>query len=199
MSLYSLVSSSCWMLHADSTFSCTQTHANNQTPSAYLNVFFLLSSYIIILYYQYIKYKCVLLLCRPPDRRRRDVFGFPNSTFLHEGSGWNSSLGGWDNSTEGIPPIREYPFSEDKVAAESFEISLLRPFTVYRIDLHACNEVMGRCSAGAFVFARTKPAGRSATRTHARTPSEAALFPQRLKPALFFRSGGGRHPREGGV
>lgn len=98
------------------------------------------------------------------------MFGFPNSTFLHEGSGWNSSLGGWDNSTEGIPPIREYPFSEDKVAAESFEISLLRPFTVYRIDLHACNEVMGRCSAGAFVFARTKPAGRSATRTRARLP-----------------------------
>lgn len=116
------------------------------------------------------------------------MFGFPNSTFLHEGSGGNFSLGSWDNSTEGIPPIREYPFSEDKVAAESIEISLLRPFTVYRIDLHACNEVVGRCSAGAFVYARTKPAGKDgdAHALHSDTFSSYCIdsdfsFPQRVQ------------------
>lgn len=153
-------------------------------------------------YFMRIKSHCVLLLSRPPDRRRRDVFGFPNSTFLHEGSGGNSSLGSWDNSTEGIPPIREFPFSEDKVAAESMEISMLRPFTVYRIDLHACNEVVGRCSAGAFVFARTKPAGMRGTHTRCPTlHADSFRFVRRLRPSrvLFFHSGGGRHPREGGV
>lgn len=78
---------------------------------------------------------------------------------LHDGvSKGNTTLGG-DNSTDGMPPIKEYPFSEDKSTAEYLEIPNLRPFTVYRIDLHACNEEVGRCSAGAFVFSRTKPAG----------------------------------------
>lgn len=134
-----------------------------------------------------IKSKCVILLSRPPDRRRRDVFGFPNSTFLHEGSGGNFSLGSWDNGTEGIPPVREYPFSEDKVAAESIEISLLRPFTVYRIDLHACNEVVGRCSAGTFVFARTKPAGWRVTHTRCTlTPSSDCMDSGLFAVFVFF-------------
>ncbi|XP_028442056.1 insulin-like growth factor 1a receptor isoform X2 [Perca flavescens] len=96
---------------------------------------------------------------RPADRRRRDVFGVANNTLLHEGVGrGNTSLGPGDNRTDGIPPIKEYPFSDDKSTAEYFEIPNLRPFTVYRIDIHACNEEVGRCSAGAFVFSRTKPA-----------------------------------------
>ncbi|XP_044049962.1 insulin-like growth factor 1a receptor [Siniperca chuatsi] len=100
-----------------------------------------------------------IFLPRPPDRRRRDVFGVANNTLLHESVGrGNNTLGPGDNSTDGIPPIKEYPFSEDKSAAEYLEIHNLRPFTVYRIDIHACNEEVGRCSAGAFVFSRTKPA-----------------------------------------
>uniref|UniRef100_A0A8C4DZ59 Tyrosine-protein kinase receptor n=1 Tax=Dicentrarchus labrax TaxID=13489 RepID=A0A8C4DZ59_DICLA len=69
----------------------------------------------------------------------------------------NTTLGPGENSTDGIPPIKEYPFSEEKSTAEYLDIPNLRPFTVYRIDLHACNEEVGRCSAGAFVFSRTKP------------------------------------------
>nr|XP_046250354.1 insulin-like growth factor 1a receptor [Scatophagus argus] len=100
-----------------------------------------------------------IFLPRPPDRRRRDVFGLANNTLFHEGGGrGNTTLGPGDNSTDGVPPIKEYPFSEDKSTAEYLEIPNLRPFTVYRIDLHACNEEVGRCSAGAFVFSRTKPA-----------------------------------------
>ncbi|XP_077953871.1 insulin-like growth factor 1 receptor isoform X2 [Gasterosteus aculeatus] len=103
-----------------------------------------------------------IFLPRPPDRRRRDVFGSANDTLLHHGVGrGNSTIGPEDNSTDGIPPIREFPFSEDKSTAEYLEILNLRPFTVYRIDIHACNEEVGRCSAGAFVFSRTKPAGKA--------------------------------------
>lgn len=104
-------------------------------------------------------------LCfRPPDRRRRDVFGLANDTLLHGGVGrGNITLDPGDNSTDGIPPIREYPFSDEKTSAEYLEIPNLRPFTVYRIDIHACNEQVGRCSAGAFVFSRTKPAGKKVT------------------------------------
>lgn len=87
-----------------------------------------------------------------------------NNTLLHEGAGrGNTTLGPGDNSTDGVPPIREYPFAEDKSTTESLEIPNLRPFTVYRIDIHACNEEVGRCSAGSFVFSRTKPAGEKHT------------------------------------
>ncbi|KAM7396670.1 hypothetical protein PAMP_019694 [Pampus punctatissimus] len=103
-----------------------------------------------------------IFLPRPPDRRRRDLFGVANNTLLHEGAGrGNTTLGPGDNSTDGVPPIREYPFAEDKSTAEYLEISNLRPFTVYRIDIHACNEEVGRCSAGGFVFSRTKPADKA--------------------------------------
>uniref|UniRef100_A0A671WTG6 Tyrosine-protein kinase receptor n=1 Tax=Sparus aurata TaxID=8175 RepID=A0A671WTG6_SPAAU len=98
-----------------------------------------------------------IFLPRPPDRRRRDVVGVANNTLFGDGRG-NTSFGQGDNSTDGIPPIKEYPFSEDRSTAESLEIHNLQPFTVYRIDLHACNEEVGRCSAGAFVYSRTKPA-----------------------------------------
>ncbi|XP_044212199.1 insulin-like growth factor 1a receptor [Thunnus albacares] len=103
-----------------------------------------------------------IFLPRPPDRRRRDLFGVANNTLLHEGAGrGNTTFGPVDNSTDGIPPIREYPFSEDKSTTENLEIPNLRPFTVYRIDIHACNEEVGRCSAGGFVFSRTKPASKA--------------------------------------
>ncbi|XP_068168131.1 insulin-like growth factor 1a receptor isoform X2 [Antennarius striatus] len=99
-----------------------------------------------------------IFLPRPPDRRRRDVFGVANNTLFQDSVGGNTTLGPGDNSTDGVPPIKEYPFSEEKTSSEHLEIPNLRPFTVYRIDLHACNEEVGRCSAGAFVFSRTKPA-----------------------------------------
>ncbi|XP_041853686.1 insulin-like growth factor 1a receptor [Melanotaenia boesemani] len=102
-----------------------------------------------------------IFLPRPPDRRRRDIFGVANNTLFLEGDQGNTSLGSGDNSTDGIPPVIEYPFVEDKSFAEYFEIPSLRPFTVYSIDIHACNEEVGHCSAGAFVFARTKPAAKA--------------------------------------
>ncbi|CAG5958065.1 unnamed protein product [Menidia menidia] len=96
-----------------------------------------------------------------PDRRRRDLFGIANNTLFQEGDRGNTSLGPGDNSTDGIPPAVEFPFLEDKSFTEYLEIPRLQPFTVYRIDIHACNEVVGRCSAGAFVFSRTKPAAKA--------------------------------------
>lgn len=152
-------------------FFCCDSRKIFQTVNVLTSVFLL----IIILISKH-----VLLLFRPSDRRRRDVFDSPNGTFLYEGSGGNSSL--WDNSTEGLPPVRLYPFSEDKVATESTEIPLLKPFTVYRVDLHACNEVVGRCSAGAFVYARTKPAGSIVTLRR----RGSSLFQHRLRHGLFF-------------
>ncbi|XP_013858973.1 insulin-like growth factor 1a receptor [Austrofundulus limnaeus] len=103
-----------------------------------------------------------IFLPRPQDRRRRDVFGVANNTLFPEISQGNTSYGHKDNNTDGIPPVIEYPFLEDKTLAEHLEISGLRPFTVYRIDVHACNEEVGDdCSIGAFVYARTKPAAKA--------------------------------------
>uniref|UniRef100_A0A8C7JW19 Tyrosine-protein kinase receptor n=1 Tax=Oncorhynchus kisutch TaxID=8019 RepID=A0A8C7JW19_ONCKI len=65
------------------------------------------------------------------------------------------------NRTEGEPPEREFPFMEDRSKTEFIEIPNLQPFTVYRIDIHACNQEVRRCSAGAFVFSRTKPADKA--------------------------------------
>lgn len=113
------------------------------------------------------------LCCRPPDRRRRDVFGVANNTlFLEGGSRGNTTFGTGDNATESIPPVKHYPFSEGKSTVEFLEIHNLQPFTVYRIDLHACNEEVGHCSVGAFVYSRTKPAGSIPTLT----PAHWALF-----------------------
>ncbi|XP_029008650.1 insulin-like growth factor 1a receptor [Betta splendens] len=104
----------------------------------------------------------MIFLPRPPDRRRRDVFGVANSSLFSDGAGaGNTSLGPGDNATDGIPPVKEFPFSEDKSTSEYFEILNLRPFTVYRIDIHACNEEVRRCSAGTFVYSRTKPADKA--------------------------------------
>lgn len=104
------------------------------------------------------------LRSRPPDRRRRDVFGAANNTLFPEGGGrGNGTFGPGDNATDRFPPIKEYPFSEGKSTTEFIEIHHLQPFTVYRIDLHACNEEVGHCSVGAFVYSRTKPAGAKPT------------------------------------
>lgn len=93
-----------------------------------------------------------IFLQRPPDRRRRDVMGVANGTQV------NVTLGAVDNSTDGLPPVVEYPFSVGRSTVEHLDISDLRPFTVYRIDVQACNEEVDRCSAADFEFARTKPA-----------------------------------------
>ncbi|XP_029378614.1 insulin-like growth factor 1a receptor isoform X1 [Echeneis naucrates] len=102
-----------------------------------------------------------IFLPRPQDRRRRDVFGVANNTLLNEGVGRGNTSLGSGNSTDNVPPVKEYPFLEAKSTTEYLEITNLRPFTVYRIDIHACNEEVGHCSAGAFVFSRTKPADKA--------------------------------------
>ncbi|KAG7333206.1 hypothetical protein KOW79_003341 [Hemibagrus wyckioides] len=88
------------------------------------------------------------------SRRRRELFGVANDT---------RSLGQNITATEGNmtePELveRVYPFSETTSQTEFMEIFNLQPFTVYRIDIHACNHEVQRCSAAAFVFSRTKPA-----------------------------------------
>uniref|UniRef100_A0A3B4CE23 Tyrosine-protein kinase receptor n=1 Tax=Pygocentrus nattereri TaxID=42514 RepID=A0A3B4CE23_PYGNA len=95
---------------------------------------------------------------RPHDRRRRDLFGVANSTFIHTLLGPNGSLSE-GNFSHPEHPRQEFSFFERKVKERSAEISDLQPFTVYRIDLHACNEEVQQCSAPTFVFSRTKPAG----------------------------------------
>lgn len=144
----------------------TPTHtATNSKQSSKIQYFQDILSFIALTLFALLKSTTFFHLCfRPPDRRRRDVFGVANNTLFNEGAGrGNTTFGPGDNSTDGIPPIKEYPFLEDKSTAEYLEILTLRPFTVYRIDIHACNEEVGRCSAGAFVFSRTKPAGEKPT------------------------------------
>uniref|UniRef100_A0A8C6WTP1 Tyrosine-protein kinase receptor n=1 Tax=Neogobius melanostomus TaxID=47308 RepID=A0A8C6WTP1_9GOBI len=102
---------------------------------------------------------------RPPDRRRRDLFGVANSTHTHRNrvntnsSTTAPSLGGI-NGTTVDPELaeQEFQFIEQSVTERELQISGLRPFTVYRIDIHACNHQVQRCSAAEFVFSRTKPA-----------------------------------------
>uniref|UniRef100_A0A8C7JBP1 Tyrosine-protein kinase receptor n=1 Tax=Oncorhynchus kisutch TaxID=8019 RepID=A0A8C7JBP1_ONCKI len=97
---------------------------------------------------------------RPPDRRRRDLFGVANRT-IHRGvtaypNATSPDL--WANATEAELADREYDFVEWAVSERELQISGLQPFTVYRIDIHACNQQVKRCSAAEFVFSRTKPA-----------------------------------------
>ncbi|XP_041794516.1 insulin-like growth factor 1b receptor [Chelmon rostratus] len=102
---------------------------------------------------------------RPPDRRRRDLFGVANSTHsrrnrLHTNSSTAPPLQAAGNSStaDAEPVDREFEFMEQSVTERELQISGLQPFTVYRIDIHACNRQVQRCSAAEFVFSRTKPA-----------------------------------------
>ncbi|XP_076011611.1 insulin-like growth factor 1b receptor [Genypterus blacodes] len=105
---------------------------------------------------------------RPPDRRRRDVFGVANSTVsrrsqLHTNSSTVPPLTAGGSNTTADPEAkeREFEFMERAVTERELQISGLQPFTVYRIDIHACNRQVQRCSAAEFVFSRTKPADKA--------------------------------------
>lgn len=63
------------------------------------------------------------------------------------------------SGVEAEPPERDFEFIEQSVTERELHIPSLQPFTVYRIDIHACNRQVQRCSAAEFVFSRTKPAG----------------------------------------
>ncbi|XP_058256957.1 insulin-like growth factor 1b receptor [Hemibagrus wyckioides] len=95
---------------------------------------------------------------RPSLRQRRDVSGVANSSFLHSLLGASGSPGE-GNSSSSEPHKQE--FQERKLEETSTEIQGLQPFTVYRIDLHACNEEIQQCSAPAFAFPRTEPADKA--------------------------------------
>lgn len=90
------------------------------------------------------------------------MFGVANATSIHAllPGNWNMTEG---NFSDDQPPRREFSFLERKVKERTADISGLQPFTVYRIDVHACNEEVRHCSAAAFVFSRTKPAGKIRT------------------------------------
>ncbi|KAM3877370.1 insulin-like growth factor 1b receptor [Diretmus argenteus] len=102
---------------------------------------------------------------RPPDRRRRDLFGIANATVsrgsrLYANSSTAPPIPANGNSSTVGPEQsdREFEFLEQAVTERELQISGLHPFTVYRIDVHACNRQVQRCSAAEFVFSRTKPA-----------------------------------------
>lgn len=99
------------------------------------------------------------LPCRP-ERRRRDVMQVANTTMSSRSR--NTTVADTYNITDPEELETEYPFFESRVDnKERTVISNLRPFTLYRIDIHSCNheaEKLG-CSASNFVFARTMPAG----------------------------------------
>ncbi|XP_054999430.1 insulin-like growth factor 1 receptor [Sorex araneus] len=92
-----------------------------------------------------------------PERKRRDVSSGTNVTLPIRAR--NSSADGYIISDD--DDDTEFPFYESRVDnKERTVISNLRPFTLYRIDIHSCNheaEKLG-CSASNFVFARTMPA-----------------------------------------
>nr|XP_023671130.1 insulin-like growth factor 1 receptor isoform X2 [Paramormyrops kingsleyae] len=95
---------------------------------------------------------------RPPDRRRRELFGTANGTVTHAASENATGVGAGLNGTWADLAEQEYDFHEKVVNDRKWmEISGLQAFTVYRIDVHACNREVKHCSAAAFVFARTKP------------------------------------------
>uniref|UniRef100_A0A5F8H861 Tyrosine-protein kinase receptor n=1 Tax=Monodelphis domestica TaxID=13616 RepID=A0A5F8H861_MONDO len=96
-----------------------------------------------------------------PERRRRDVFQIANSTMPSRNR--NTTVADhFTNMSDAEEIETEYPFFESRVDnKERTLISHLRPFTLYRIDIHSCNheaDTLG-CSASNFVFARTMPAG----------------------------------------
>uniref|UniRef100_A0A3B3CHJ2 Insulin-like growth factor 1 receptor n=1 Tax=Oryzias melastigma TaxID=30732 RepID=A0A3B3CHJ2_ORYME len=103
---------------------------------------------------------------RPADRRRRDVFGIANSTYVGRHKSFSNAsadppphaAGNGSGGAEPEPAEREYEFLEQSVTERELQISGLQPFTVYRIDVHACNRQVKECSAAEFVFSRTKPA-----------------------------------------
>lgn len=99
------------------------------------------------------------LLCRP-ERKRREVMQVANTTMSSRSR--NTTVVDTYNVTDPEELETEYPFFESRVDnKERTVISNLRPFTLYRIDIHSCNheaEKLG-CSASNFVFARTMPAG----------------------------------------
>ena len=101
-----------------------------------------------------------LSLPRPPDRRRREVFGAANGT-LSWGNASASPTPGSEggNGTAGPPPPQDFPFFNARTTVEHMDVQDLRPFTVYRMDIHACSQEVRSCSAAAFVYSRTKPAG----------------------------------------
>ena len=97
---------------------------------------------------------------------------------LSRGVGHNST-GSEGNGTDRDTLEKEFPFQEIMVYSEMMEISNLRPFTVYRIDIHACNQEVRRCSAATFVFSRTRPAGETqGADTHARTDTHTLVLCQ---------------------
>ena len=99
------------------------------------------------------------LPCRP-ERKRREVMQIANTTVSSRSR--NTTVLDTYNITDPEELETEYPFFESRVDnKERTVISNLRPFTLYRIDIHSCNheaEKLG-CSASNFVFARTMPAG----------------------------------------
>ncbi|MEQ2181430.1 hypothetical protein GOODEAATRI_011482 [Goodea atripinnis] len=107
----------------------------------------------------------IICTSRPPDRRRRDLFGVANSTRgRHFQLYANSTVvppfqaAGNSSAPDPEPAEQEYEVMEQTVTERELQISGLEPFTVYRIDIHACNRQVQHCSAAEFVFSRTKPA-----------------------------------------
>ncbi|KAB0404556.1 hypothetical protein E2I00_019438 [Balaenoptera physalus] len=94
-----------------------------------------------------------------PERKRREVMQVANTTMSSRSR--NTTVVDTYNITDPEELETEYPFFESRVDnKERTVISNLRPFTLYRIDIHSCNheaEKLG-CSASNFVFARTMPA-----------------------------------------
>ncbi|XP_064336607.1 insulin-like growth factor 1 receptor isoform X1 [Camelus dromedarius] len=94
-----------------------------------------------------------------PERKRREVMQVANTTTSSRSR--NTTVVDTYNITDPEELETEYPFFESRVDnKERTVISNLRPFTLYRIDIHSCNheaEKLG-CSASNFVFARTMPA-----------------------------------------
>lgn len=108
----------------------------------------------------------IIVPCRPQDRRRRDLFGVANFTRARRFQLYTNStvvppLQAAGNGSVSVPEPadQEYIIMEQTVTERELQISGLEPFTVYRVDIHACNSQVHQCSAAEFVFSRTKPAG----------------------------------------
>uniref|UniRef100_A0A4W3HNK7 Tyrosine-protein kinase receptor n=2 Tax=Callorhinchus milii TaxID=7868 RepID=A0A4W3HNK7_CALMI len=93
-----------------------------------------------------------------PFRKRRDTFGVANATLPVNNTAEHTA-----NHSDSERK-QDYPFYETKVwLKDRTVISNLRHFTMYRVDIHACNHEALKlgCSVSTFVFARTMPADKS--------------------------------------
>uniref|UniRef100_UPI00358F290F insulin receptor-like isoform X2 n=1 Tax=Myxine glutinosa TaxID=7769 RepID=UPI00358F290F len=95
-----------------------------------------------------------IFMPRPSEtRHRRSVVD--NMTFSANTT-WTTTSSPGVRPTQAAKP-EEFPVNETRIFTDQMVISDLRHFTVYRIEVYACNNEVTECSYPSYVFAKTLP------------------------------------------